>query len=127
MRVEFAELSYTVSEDIMSVELCVNLTGQLEREVMVDLFTTDSETATADEDYQSLSQTLTFVEEGLICTNVEITEDLILEDDEVFMASTLSNDLAVIIASPNVNITVLDSNRKLYELIFICHLETVAI
>ncbi len=97
----------------MSLELCVNLTGQLEREVMVQLFTTDGGDATAGDDYQSLSQTLTFVEQQSLCRMLDVLRDLNLEDSEILIVSISSNDSAVNISMPNINITIVDSNRRL--------------
>ena len=106
----------------MSVELCVNLTGQLEREVEVQLSTVEG-VAIAGEDYQNLSQPLTFLEQELICRGLEIFRDFDVENSEEFTASISSTDSAVNITVSTTNITILDSNRKLMTTI----LETVYI
>ena len=113
--VEFAEASYTESEASMSVELCVNLTGQLEREVVVQLSTVDGGDATAGEDYLSLTETLTFVEhQESICRHLVILNDSLIENNEIVMISLSSNDSAVNVTSSTINVLILDSNSKIY-------------
>ena len=112
--VEFAEASYTVSEASMSVELCVNLTGQLEREALILLSTTDGGAATAGEDYLRLTETLTFVEqESIICSQLEVLNDSFIENSEAVMISLSTNDSAVDVTSASVNVLILDSNREI--------------
>ena len=112
--VEFAEASYTVSEADMSVELCVNLTGLLERQVSVQILTIVGGDATAVEDYLPLSEELIFVEsESILCSVLEVLNDTFIENAEEAIVSLFPTDSAVIISSPTLSVTILDSNREL--------------
>ena len=98
----------------MSVELCVILNGSLERTVEVQLTTFDSNTspfdvADAGTDYQSLSVTLPFQEEGSMCRIVQVVEDLVVENPEVFMVSIESEDAVAVVTT---NVTILDSDSE---------------
>lgn len=108
----------------MSVEICVNLTGDLDRVVQVQLSTLDNGTvlpglAIPDIDYQSLSTTLDFGEEGLMCRMVQLIPDLFLENVEIFMASIVSVDAT---ASDRTTVSLLDSNREFKNNCLACDL-----
>ena len=111
----------------MSIEVCISLTGTLEREIAVNFFTAnisltssntdDNDIALADVDYQSLAISLTFVSNGTMCTTVQLFVDSSLENEEVFVALLTSNDTAVNISSPSAEIFIVDSSRKYFLLL----------
>ena len=99
----------------MSVELCVILNGSLERTVEVQFTTFNSNTSRFDmadngTDYQSLSVILTFQEEGSMCGIVQVVEDLVVENPEVFVVSIESEDAVAVVTT---NVTILDSSGEL--------------
>lgn len=104
----------------MFVEVCVNLTGVLEREVAVEVSTAITgdindiamSPAIGDADFVSVLTNLTFAASGRQCLNVELIVDQILERTEVFHVNLTSSDAAVNFTSSRADIVLLDSNRK---------------
>jgi len=116
VQVGFENSSYLVAEDAGSVSVCVNITGQLVRDIVVTLSTADGSaigkslpqpvygqsidcTATfpAPGDYTSLTQELTF-SHGVrrVCEDITIVPDSTNEVIAEMLSVTLySNDSAV--------------------------------
>ena len=66
---------------------------------------------TAGEDFESMIETVQFVSEGQQCVTIRITRDMILENEEQFIAVLRSKDSAVhIIDQPSATITILDAD-----------------
>lgn len=118
---------YVASEDNGSLEVCVNLFGELERAVTVQLFTdygygNQSEfgdifiLATPDEDFLTLSTNLTFVEEGMMCSNISIFEDFTFENVELFSVLLASDDPAFIADISKAEVHLLDSDGMMHGL-----------
>ena len=102
-------------ESIGSLEVCVVLCGELEREVQVDLFTVNesgADFAVPNEDYQALSTVLTFEGKGTVCCNISLVQDLTFESNESFSVSISSNDTAFISETSEVQVVVMDSDSK---------------
>lgn len=65
-------------------------------------------------DYNGAIDAIVFENEGVQCVNVPITMDMILENDEQFIAVVRSQDSAVRLAQSSALITIVDSSgRKL--------------
>ena len=115
--VNFAQAMNNVSETQGMVELCVSLTGQLQREIEVSPSTTGQGTATADADYQTISsRILTFgpIGPALMCLNVTVIRDFILEAEENFFVSLSAIEPAVLSVVPpsTAEVVITDSDRK---------------
>lgn len=118
---------YLARESDGSVGICVNLSGTLEREVAVWLSTVDNidqrsnlsrnALATPAEDYLSLSTILTFTDEEVMCCNISLLEDLVIEDSESFTVSIVSNDTALVTAVNEAEVSLLDSTSKFIEIL----------
>ena len=108
------------SEHNDSVEVCINLLGELGRNITMELYTEDGPfngtvrdsfgLATPDEDYLSLSEVFTFAEEGTQCFNICLLADFTFENEEIFMVFLASDDPAVIIETTEVAVLLLDSD-----------------
>lgn len=67
-------------------------------------------------DYVPVNQLLTFQSNVLMCTNVNITNDNVVEDMEVFQVILSSSDPDVIIGTNGTaSITILDNDGTNYE------------
>ncbi len=118
--VGFDQLLYTVSEADTSVDVCVNLAGELEREVRVELLTLDSVDTNATDnilamagiDYVSFSTNLTFTEAGRMCGSVQLIQDLTLESSEMFFMTLATDDGAINFSSALSEVILLDSDRE---------------
>lgn len=119
MLVEIDETFYSESEINMSISICINLIGILERQILVQFSTTDSyvdtnaDLALADMDYASVSINISFVDNTTTCISVQLLNDSILENEEVFKAVLTSTDPAVNITTSTAEILILDSNCEL--------------
>ena len=91
--------SYNVSELDGGVEVCVILTGDLDRQITLELILSNRTADARDYDSSSLVYTFTPVSETTVCNRVAITNDSVVEDREQFMVELQQNpeDRAVII------------------------------
>ena len=64
----------------------------------------------AGEDFKGMIETVQFVSEGQQCVTIPITRDMILENEEQFIAVLRSKDSAVHIDQPSAVITILDAD-----------------
>jgi len=127
VQVGFENSSYLVAEDAGSVSVCVNITGQLVRDIVVTLSTADGSaigkslpqpvygqsidcTATfpAPGDYTSLTQELTF-HQGVrhACEDITVVSDSINEVvAEMFSVTLNSDDSAVVLSQSTATVSV---------------------
>ncbi len=113
--VGFSQTTFEADEADGVVLLCVNLTatGQLQSPLEIQLLTGATATATAGDDFVSVSDTLIFTKEGVMCSSVPLLADNALEGDEVFEAFIIvSSDLTINITIASVEVVIVDSNRK---------------
>lgn len=102
--------SYSVMEG-SSVEVCVMLRGELEREVPLSL-TTHTGTAKLHKDYADVTSILHLVAgDGRVCFSVETLEDNIVEGDEMLQVVLNGND-SVFMTGNVVNVTIIDNDSK---------------
>ena len=68
------------------------------------------------EDYVSISFLVIFVPDSsssrILCSNISITSDEIVEDTETFLILINTSDSNVQITQPNVSVTILDNSGK---------------
>ena len=120
--------SYTVDESDGTVEVCVVLTGTIERNVSVTISTSDGSTigrptfvyyfqlhfSTAPDVYTSTETDLTFTPgRDRLCVNIPIGNNTVVERNENFTVTVTSNDPSVQI-EPNSNstATIVDDDGK---------------
>lgn len=108
----FNESTYLVSEVEEVVEVCVNLVsgGLLERDVTIKIIILPG-TATA-EDYTAVDIELNFTQVGILCFNISITADNLLEETEGLSAVIVSSDQSVNVTQQTTVITIADSQSK---------------
>ena len=72
----------------------------------------DNMTATSNSDFQFTSANLIFMPQGrnTTCTNIEIEEDDIIEDNERFTLSLSSDGAAVIVSASQTQVVIQDSS-----------------
>ena len=98
VQISLNQSSYSVNEEDREIEVCATLTGQLDRSVVVELFTM-SDTADAN-DYNSGSVLYTFtMSDETVCKALGISNDSVVENTENFILELLVNpdDSAVIV------------------------------
>ena len=103
---------YSVGENDGTLQILASLVqGELQRPVEV-LFSTQSDTATSEDpkDFQSLQRVALQFDELLIQNDVSVNiiNDNIFEDDEIFFASLVTNDAFVDFGNNNATITIVD-------------------
>ena len=104
--------SYSVLEG-SSIDVCVMLSGELEREVPLSLVTKPG-SAELYEDYADVTSILHLLPgDGRVCFSVESLEDDIVEGDEMLQVILNGND-SVFMNGNVVNITIKDNDSKLY-------------
>lgn len=104
--------SYSVLEG-SSIDVCVMLSGELEREVPLSLIT-KSGSAELHKDYADVTNILHLLPgDGRVCFSVESLEDDIVEGDEMLQVVLNGND-SVFMNGNVVNITIKDNDSKLY-------------
>ena len=110
--VSLVSATHTVSEGDSSADVTVQLSAAASGLVAVDYATADG-TATAGEDYESVSGTLTFTANQLKRTiSVPITDDFIDEEDETFTLQ-LSNPVnAMLGATASASVTIEDNDLR---------------
>lgn len=103
--------SYSVMEGSM-VDVCVMLSGELEREVPLSL-TTQPGTAELHKDYVDITSILHLLPgDGRVCFSVETLEDDIMEGDEMLQVVLNGND-SVFMSGNVVNVTIKDNDSEL--------------
>ena len=106
---------FVFSESDRIANICIVLSGALEREVSVSLTTVNnagSLLATPVVDYEPLSANITFQQEGIECRTFDVVEDSVFESNESITLNLESNDLAVNISLARSEVILIDSNRK---------------
>lgn len=122
VEVSFSQDSYTVAEGDNLINICVNLSGVIERNVTVT-FTAVSLTAQGfldgDCDFISVVSNLTFQPGSALqrCTPVIVVNDSILEMDEVFSVILSTRDRAVNFGQESANVTIIDDDSKFLQCI----------
>lgn len=111
-----------VGESGGSIIVCLRLTGELKREVVVSLLTADAPIegrvpATPELDYRPLLTDITFVRPNVECASFDfmVVQDLTLERNESIALNLVTNDSAVNILSSMNEVIILDSDRKMRE------------
>ena len=103
--------SYSVMEG-SRVDVCVMLSGELEREVPLSL-TTQPGTAELHKDYADITSVLHLLSgDGRVCFSLETLEDDIMEGDEILQVVLNGND-SVFMNGNIVNVTIKDNDSKL--------------
>ncbi|CAI8022061.1 Extracellular matrix protein FRAS1, partial [Geodia barretti] len=95
---------YRVTEGEISVRVCANFSESdvIDRTVLATLETLPSDSAMAMTDFVPVVQTLTFNSNVLLCVDVEIYDDSVLEDTETFSITLSSSDPQVIVGAVGV-------------------------
>ena len=102
--------SYSLTEG-SSTDVCVMLSGELEREVPLSLATQPG-TAKQNKDYVDVTSILGLVPgDGRVCFSVETLEDNIVEGDEMLQVVLNGSD-SVFMGGNVVNITIKDNDSK---------------
>lgn len=112
VNVTFETSEYSVHEGKPLLEVCILIEGgQLDRPVDIKLFSTDR-TAFAQLDYVNLSATKFEPDVGnIMCRNVSVIDDLLLERNETFTLVLLSNDTAVHISHQTATVVIIDDDQ----------------
>lgn len=116
--VGFSQSIYSVSEADGFVQVCVILQSetQTERSVTIGI-TVIPETATAD-DFSANDETqVLFLGVGMMCFNISITSDLILEETERFSLVIVDSDPSVNVTQRSAVVIIVDSDGK-----YICYM-----
>ena len=135
MLVSFDQSEYAVTEDNETTIVCIQLQGNLERLVRVNISTSSEGIAIVNSntdlwnvfehfdwsiniteadlsDYVPLRQELTFSSDALLqCVSISILVDDIVEQDERVIAALASSDIAVSIDQTTATITIMDSDK----------------
>ena len=102
--------SYSVMEG-SSIDVCVMLSGELERDVPLSLVAQPG-TALLHKDYVDVTSILSLVPgDGRVCFSVETLEDNIVEGDEMLQVVLNGND-SVFMSGNVVNVTIKDNDSK---------------
>lgn len=119
VEVGFSQDAYTVIEGEGLVDICVNLSAVIERNVTVTI-TTFGITAqdflnSENGDFVSVTRVLTFQPESTPqnCISVTIRDDSILETNEVFGVDLSTNDVGTNSGQQSANITITNDDSKL--------------
>ena len=108
--IAFSETNYTFAESNATVEVCVGLTGLLERNIEITMSATPL-SASTDDDYIFNDSVLTFTASvSRRCVDILIVNDDIVEKSEEIILTLSSNDTSVSIISPDTVITIEDSS-----------------
>ena len=105
-------ISYSVEEGA-TVDVCVMLRGELEKEVQLSLVS-QAGTAQQDEDYVAIMSILSLLPgDNNVCFSVETVEDNFVEGEEMFQIMLNGNDPAIIMNGVNVvNVTIKDNDSE---------------
>ena len=110
--VGFNQTEFTVNEDDPEqVQVCVELTGEIERDVSVSIV---GEPGSADgEDYVAIDEVIAFVPEAnhTHCISVHVPMDMIVEGTESFSLLLSSSDSAVRISPGVSTVSILDDDQ----------------
>ena len=117
---EFAESTYIAAEADGTVELCINLIGELETQVEVVLFTVDDNSSLArpDSDYRSTNITIVFGSGSSLteCRSMQLIEDSTLENEESFLVNISSENSAVRVLLGTAEVIIGDSDSKFFTI-----------
>ena len=109
--IDFVEGMYSISEDDGQVEVCANVTGQLERNIEIPL--TLQAVSTSVDDIDPFDATMfAFSGETSTCINVGIAEDSIFEDDETFVLELAGCDEIVRCGLSSSEVQILNDDCK---------------
>ena len=117
MTVGFEDLTYSVDENEGVVEVCAIIEqGEIQGTIVVNIQTNDR-TAIAGSDYTALQNAqLSFVSPSTrACTNIDITNDQLYENDENFVARLSTLDPSRVRINPardESNVEILDDDSK---------------
>ena len=119
VEVGFSQDAYTVVEGQGLVDICVNLSAVIERNVTVTITTfgiTAQESLNSENgDFVSVTRVLTFQPESTPqnCISVTIRDDSILETNEVFGVDLSTSDLGTNSGQQSANVTITNDDSKL--------------
>ena len=108
----FTQLERNVTEQSMSVEVCIALFNEVSIEAELSLYLQTEELTATSEDFLELNATISF--NGSTCLQVDVFTDDVLEDTETFGITLESLDprLMLILGSEETRIDIIDSNSK---------------
>lgn len=111
MNISFERTDYVATEVNGQLEVCiVLLRGLLKRTIQFTL-STSSLSAIANQDFFFVPQLLSLnFDSSIVCANVSISNDSILEDTEEFLATLESDDRAVDISLSELILPIIDSS-----------------
>jgi hypothetical protein len=111
LTIGLSQTEYTVMEGTPFVEVCAEvMNGVVERETIVSLDTADN-TAEEPGDYVERMVLLTFVEgTSEACTNIQITNDTVLEDNESFLLSLTTTEPRVSLNPAQGSVLIIDDD-----------------
>ena len=115
MNVSLQSTSYTVSEEMESVEVCILLSGQLLRPVSLQFFTTQG--SALGNDFIGVDD-IRVTTLPMDCTTLDINFDDIVESDETFTVNmqTVVEDPAVIVVQPSMaTVSITDSSTVAFS------------
>ena len=111
--VSFQFASYTMSEEMGSIQVCILLSGQVLRPVSMQLFTTQGSALSGqDNDFISIDD-VRATTLPMDCITLDIIFDDVVESDETFTVNlqSVAEDPAVIIVQPNMaTVSITDSS-----------------
>ena len=130
MSVGFELTNYTVSESEGAVNVCVVLTGEIERMFDVMIFTPDTSSgkhfihADCGVEYIKYSHSLDYslIPENIIfspgmtgpqCQSISITDDSILESDDVLAVALSATDQDIILSPGTTSVTIVNDDGNL--------------
>ena len=135
----FDKPSYSIPEANVSVEVCVNLIGVLEKAIVANISTSDGSALgkchikqcsglqgfiadliiAAGVDYTPVSIEIEFNSKvAMQCQAVQVISDTILEIDEMFFVTLEISDPDVLLENNMATIVIEDDDRKLLESIY---------
>ena len=125
LNVTLDQPSYLACESDRTLQVCVNLSGEMDGMIEVLLFTSSMSPAVTGDgrdialeevDYGSLSSFLVFMSSGSQCQNVDLIEDQQIENEEVFAVSIESNDSSVNILVQSSIVLLKDSDGEFWPI-----------
>lgn len=111
--VSFDQPSYMVSEEEMTVQICVEVAAisSLDRDIAVQVVALPGTATVAD---FSISQSTDVIISSLdgACVNIPVSSDEVLEESEVFSLVLFSSDPGVNVLTRAATVTIVDNDRK---------------
>ena len=116
--VGFETSNYFLHEGTSFHEVCIFVKGgQLDRPVDLTLFSTDG-TAITKSDYVGLSPVVFEPGDGEnICLDIKIINDLVVERNETFTLTLVSNDTALHVISQNATVVIIDDDQVTFSFV----------